>query len=72
MLTKENLKQNIILEIIYGLLSSFINNEDNITTISRFDEYISIIEEHTDISSEQHEKLVQAFCNLKNMLDEIK
>lgn len=72
MITKENLKQNIILEIVYGLLSSSINNEDNITTVSRFDEYISIIEEHADISSEQHEKLVQAFCNLKNTLDEIK
>ena len=72
MLTKENLKENIILEIVYGLLSYFINEEDNITTVSRFDEYISIIEEHMNISSEQHEKLVQAFSNLKNVLDEIK
>lgn len=72
MLTKENLRENIILEIVYGLLSYFINKEDNITTISRFDEYISIIEEHIGISSEQHEKLIQAFCNLKNTLDEIK
>lgn len=72
MVTEENLKQNIILEIVYGLLSSFINNEDDITTTARFDEYISIIEEHTNLSSEQHEKLIQAFCNLKNALDEIK
>lgn len=72
MLTKENLKENIILEIVYGLLSYFINEEDNITTVSRFDEYISIIEEHMNISSEQHEKLIQAFSNLKSILDEIK
>lgn len=72
MLTKENLRENIILEIVYGLLSYFINEEDNITTVSRFDEYISIIEEHMNISSEQHEKLIQAFSNLKSILDEIK
>lgn len=72
MLTKENLKQNIILEIVYGLLSSFINKEDNITTVSRFDEYICVVEKYMNISPEQHEKLIQAFSNLKSILDEIK
>ena len=72
MLTKENLKDNLILEIVYDLLYSSINKEDHITTISKFDEFICIVEEHMNISSEQHEKLIQAFSNLKNILDEIK
>lgn len=72
MLTKENLKGNIILEIVYGVLSSVINNEDHITTVARFDEYISVIEEHANITSKQYEKLIKVFSDLKNTLDEIK
>lgn len=72
MLTKENLKDNLILEIVYDLLYSSINKEDHITTISKFDEFICIVEEHMNISPEQHEKLIQAFSNLKSILDEIK
>ena len=53
-------------------MSSIINKEDSITVNSRFDEYLNILEEHECITEEQHDRLLLAFNNIYNILNEIK
>lgn len=67
-----NTKANIILEICYGFMSSIINKEDSITVNARFDEYLNALEEHKCITEEQHDRLLLAFNNVYNILNEIK